>query len=441
MRRIGRWIAGGLAATLLGGCGSAAETASPVTAGPAPTAEEPGALAVAAQRLPAAGGAPVSATVAGLDAFAARFAEAAQAPGQNLVFSPLSIAEAFAMLDVGAAGNTAKQIETTLGLPTGFATAFNALTSQLVTGDIAPPTSTPTPTPTPTGDTEPQRPVLTVTNGLFAKSGYAYQPAFLRTLVEQFGSHVQTLDFSNPQGAAAAINQWAAQHTAGRITKVFDQLDPATRLVLANAVYLKASWTKAFDDAGSQNFQVAGNPVQLPMISKSSNFGYATGSGWQAVTLPYFGGSLAMRVILPTGTNNPGDLLKPAVLAAAGVTKPTAVNVTMPQWQFDSAPDLKALMEKLGVTDCFDPARANLSGVSTEGLYVDQAIHRATISVDRYGTEAAAVTALSVVPLSGVVSPTPPVNFTVDRPFLFEIVDTKTSAPLFLGTVADPRAH
>jgi serpin B len=383
--------------------------------------------------------APVTDTVAGLEAFAAAFWKAAQQPGQNLVFSPLSIGYAFAMLDAGAKGPTAAQLDKAFGFPSGVAEAFNALTTGLVTSTAPPVASA---QPSADSDPPPAPPVLTIANTLFAQSGYPLLPDFTKTLGEQYGSAVQSTDFAKPQAALDAINHWADVHTAGRIKTILDQLDPATRLVLLNAVYLKASWTRAFEDAGSRDFQADSGPVQVPMMKRDDeDFGYAKGANWQAVTLPYFGDRLAMRVILPTGSATPADLMTAKVLEAAGKTTTAAVNVTMPSWDFDSDLNLKTLLPKLGITDVFDPNSADLSGIAAvEKLFASQAVHKANITVDRLGTTASAVTAIGVSASSARIPTVPPIEFTVDRPFVFEIVDLKTGAPLFTGSVANPSA-
>jgi serpin B len=391
--------------------------------------------------------APVGDTVDGLDAFAAAFWKAAAKPDQNLVFSPLSIGYAFAMLRVGAKGDTAAQIDKAFGFPAGVAEAFNALTAGLITS-TAPPVVTPAPrgtapeSPSVDSDPPPAPPVVTVANALFAQQGYALLPDFANTLGTQFGSAVQTTDFAQQQAALNAINHWADVHTAGRIKTILDQLDPATRLVLLNAVYLKASWTKAFTDAGKADFSAPDGKVSVPMMKREDeDFGYASGSTWQAVTLPYFGNRLAMRVILPKGSATPADLMTAHVLAVAARTRTAAVNVTMPSFDFGSDLNLKQLLPKLGISDAFDPAAADLSAITTvEKLFASQAVHKANITVDRLGTTASAVTALGVSATAARIPTIPPIEFRVDRPFLFEIVDTKTGAPLFVGSVANPTA-
>jgi serpin B len=70
-------------------------------------------------------------------------------------------------------------------------------------------------------------------------------------------------------------------------------------------------------------------------------------------------------------------------------------------------------------------------------LYISDVIHKAFISVDETGTEAAAATAV-IVGVSAVPMPEEPVIMTIDRPFIFLIRDIQTGTILFLGRVMDP---
>lgn len=376
--------------------------------------------------------------VAGISEFATALYKAAADPQANVVFSPLSIAYAFAMARVGAKGETAAQLDEAFGLPGGLDAAFNALTSGLAT------TSVPPVPPTPAGevaqDPLPAPPTLTLANALFVQRGYPLLEGFLRTLTEQYGSQVRSTDFGNEQDALAAVNGWAEQYTAGRITKILEQLAPETRLVLANAVYLKANWARPFTSAGPRDFAVAGKQVQAPAMTRTGGLAYAEGAGWQSVDVPYFGDALAMRVLVPTGDRTPADLLTPGVLASAARTNRTPLKLTMPRWDFGTMLDLRTLLPELGITDAFDRGSADLSGITeAERLFISQAVHKADITVDEHGTVASAVTALGVTRTSARIPP--PVEVTVDRPFAFQILEVKTGAPLFLGHVADPRAH
>lgn len=380
-------------------------------------------------------GAPVADVAGALAALGYRLDTSAFPAGQNSVLSPLSIAYAFAMARAGAGGATADQLDRVLGFPaTGLHDAFNAITRQVVTADV-PPAKPRARKP----DDPPRPPVICVGNALFPQQGYPIGQPFLRTLAAQYGTGVHPLDFTSPK-AVGLINDWARQQTAGRIRKVFDQLDPATKLVIANAVYLRADWQVPFSESPvtDQPFTRAdGQTTRVPTMQATSELRYAAGPDWQAVELPYAGGQLVMRILLPAKGTAPGRLLAPQTLAAAAAAlRPTGVGLSLPRWNFGTTLDLVPALRRLGLTLPFSGS-ADFSGISP-GLFIAEGIHEANISVDEWGTEAAAVTALGFA-TSGVGPP--PVRMVVDRPFAFTIVHKATGVPLFVGQVADPLAH
>jgi serpin B len=178
----------------------------------------------------------------------------------------------------------------------------------------------------------------------------------------------------------------------------------------------------------------------VPTMQAQMGVGYAEGDGWTAVELPYGeDGTFAMRIVVPTGSKTPGELLAPEVLSAvASGLESQLVDLAVPRWDFASDIRLREELIRLGVASAFDPDRADLSGMSPVELYIAQAVHRATITVDEFGTEAAAVTAFAAAPTS---APIPTATLHADRPFAFAVVHVPTGAPLFLGQVADPAAH
>jgi serine protease inhibitor len=86
-------------------------------------------------------------------------------------------------------------------------------------------------------------------------------------------------------------------------------------------------------------------------------------------------------------------------------------------------------VREIGLTDL-----GNFGGISDSGLAVSDAIHRANITVDERGTEAAAVTGIAFA-VCGRCGPT---AVRADHPFAFAIVHRPTKTPLFIGHVADP---
>jgi len=69
-------------------------------------------------------------------------------------------------------------------------------------------------------------------------------------------------------------------------------------------------------------------------------------------------------------------------------------------------------------------------------LYIGAVLHKAFVSVDEDGTEAAAATAVIMGVTSAPVGE--PITFTVDRPFIYLIRDGATGSILFMGRVLEP---
>ncbi|MER5620444.1 serpin family protein [Streptosporangium sp. NPDC002544] len=380
---------------------------------------------------------PVAETVRGLTAFGhALFTEIA-APGANAVLSPLSIGYAFGMARAGATGGTAAELDRVFGFPVqGPHTSLNALTRRIVTVG-GPPPRTESGVEREAG-AKPEPPVVAIAGGLFTQEGLSVQRGFLRTLAAQYGTGVRQVDFTRE--AAQVIDAWAERETAGRIRKVFDDLAPQTLLVIANTVYLKAEWETPFTGPSERNAaftRADGTAVRTDLIRHTGSLPYAAGEGWQAVELRYVKGELAMWVLLPRAGGSPAGLLAPEVMArvAAGLRE-RQVEITIPRWDFSTSLDLMKSLFGLGLT------RTDYSGIADDvDLDLTQAVHHATVTVDEWGTEAAAVTALALG-YTGPPEPVPEVEVEVraDRPFAFAIIHRPTLTPLFIGQVTDPTA-
>jgi serpin B len=405
------------AATLLGGCGS------------------PTTRAASGAALPTALDVADGDVVTGMVAFGHRLVASAGAGG-NWICSPLSIACAFAMARVGAAAATATQLDQMFSFPArGRDSAFRRITRELDAAGGAPGALPPWKPGTP-----PPAPVVSIGNALFTAEQFKLGAAFLRVLAAEYGAGPRPVDFRSGN-ALAQIDAWVREQTRGRITKLFDKLHPETVLVLANALYFKGYWASPFR-AGETKVtpftRHGGSRVTTPMMSQQRTLRYAAVNGLQAVELPYANSRYAMWVMLPPPGGAPTDLLEPRTIAeATGALAERRVQVYLPRFDFDTDINLRKALERLGLTEPFDPDRANFSGIAPK-LYIDEAIHRATITVDERGTEAAAVTGIAARVTSG--PPRPDVTFRADRPFAFVVIGGADRAPLFMGVVNDPTA-
>jgi len=166
--------------------------------------------------------------------------------------------------------------------------------------------------------------------------------------------------------------------------------------------------------------------------------GYWAGEGYQAVDLLYSGGELSMTILLPDEGNFQAfeDALDAeqveAVLAAL---RRQEVALTMPKFELESSFSLPQALRQLGMEDAFTGA-ADFSGMTGgRDLFISDVLHKAFISVDEKGTEAAAATAV-IMKLTAM--PAEPIRVSVDRPFVFLIRDIETGTILFMGRMLDP---
>ncbi len=358
-------------------------------------------------------------------------------PG-NLFYSPYSISLALAMTYAGARGETERQMADTLNfaLPQdSLHPAFNQLDLELASrGEGA-------------AGKDGKGFRLNIVNAIWGQEGFEFLDEFLDTLAENYGAGLRILDYINePEESRVIINDWVEDQTEGRIEDLIPEgvIDDLTRLVLTNAIFFNAAWIDPFPEGtvDAPFHLLDGGEVLAPMMSQqTSAFGYGKGDGYQAVELPYDGRELSMVILLPDSGRFEEfeSSLDRGVLNT--VTEALAyrfdVALTMPKFEFESDFGLSKTLSDMGMPVAFAPGQADFTGMNGEGrLFIQDVVHKAFVSVDEAGTEAAAATAVIV----GIESVRERVEVNVDRPFLFLIRDIETGAILFLGRVLDPSA-
>ncbi|MEN8615221.1 serpin family protein [Dehalogenimonas sp. THU2] len=362
----------------------------------------------------------------------------------NFFYSPHSISTALTMTWGGARGETERQMAEALRFTLEqqrLHDALNALDAALASrgqdakGKNGEPFS------------------LKEVNAIWGQQDYQFLTAYLDLLAESYGAGLRIVDYINdPEGARKAINDWVAKETGERIKDLLPQgsIDELTRLVLTNAIYFSGAWLNPFpkDATRDDTFTlINGNKITVPMMFQSSTASYAEGiipfssffpSGYQAVELMYDGGELSMVVLLPEegGFNAFENSLSVEALEwIMDDLNAATVNLTMPKFEFDSEFGLKESLSALGMPIAFTDD-ADFSGMNGQrDLLISDVVHKAFVSVDEAGTEAAAATGVVV----GITSaPVDPATVTIDRPFIFLIRDVATGAVLFIGRVMNP---
>ena len=373
--------------------------------------------------------------VDGNSAFAFDLYQALSKKDGNLFYSPYSISLALAMTYAGARGETERQMADALHfiLPQDrLHNAFNGLDLELASrGEGA------------EGKDE-NGFRLNIVNAIWGQKDYKFLDEFLDVLAENYGAGLRLLDFINAsEEARITINDWVSDQTEGKIEDLIPQgvIDALTRLVLTNAIYFNAAWLNPFSEdvtADGIFHLLDSGEVTVPVMTQTASFGYAEGEGYQAVELPYDGRELSMVILLPKAgqfETFEGTLDTDLVDSITNDLSYREVAISLPKFEFESEFSLVDTLAAMGMPVAFSAA-ADFSGMTgTRELFIAEILHKAFVSVDEAGTEAAAATAVVV----GVTAtPGQPVEVTVNRPFVFLIRDIETGTILFVGRVLDP---
>lgn len=366
---------------------------------------------------------------------------------ENVVISPLSVAIALAMAANGAEGETAAYFERLFGDRDELNETLAALVKVLGTEDGA---------------------KMAFADSVWIRQGVTVLEDYLAKISRYYEGGVFT-DKPFDTTTTGEVKSWVSDNTLGLIKKLVSDDDiAAAALLILNAVGFKADWATPFDPAGKGQFTCDDGSVStVDMMSGTAerylDIGVATG-----FIKEYAGGKYGFMALLPQDPDEffaqlgdgfgetdlaelgfgPGEaereMLNMTVLYLSSIefgegdlkqfeSSPTAV--TMPKFKTEYSLSFVEEFFPDGVlADPFDPSRADFSGITgTKELYIDDVIHKATIDVNENGTSAAAATA---VVFEKNAAPYSEHQITLDRPFVYAIIDMESGIPVFIGVTA-----
>jgi serine protease inhibitor len=357
----------------------------------------------------------------------------------NVLVSPVSVSAALAMTANGANGRTRSEMERVLGIDALGRDGSNAAYANLLRALNAQHEAT-----------------LTVADSLWADSSLAANEDFLARDRDFFGAQLTRIPFADKARMAATVNEWVSTRTHGKIPDLLDPstVDPATVMELVDAVYFKGVWADPFHAQLTQPraFGLRGysppadartavfKSVMVPTMQRTGEMPYLETPQFQAVELPYKG-KLSMYVFLPAEGSSlaafEASLTPQAWSDWMSRFSAEEGTLELPKFTLRAKSELSKPLSAMGMPTAFDP-KADFTGIAKEGLRISRIDHSVYVSVDETGTEAAAATAVGMMGMSA--APSRPFEMSVDRPFFFAIVDKPSGAPLFFGSVTDPRA-
>lgn len=337
--------------------------------------------------------------------------------GGDVLVSPVSVLAALAMTEAGARGETLAQMEQVFGLDAEYMRASLAAYMSSVEGTEA-----------------------KLANSVWFRDDGTFEPNrdFLADCASFAGAEVFAREFDAE--TCSDLNAWVSEHTDGMIDDILDEIPADAVMYLVNALAFEAGWEVEYKEHQLHDsvFHAAGGDKTVQMMYGDEQT-YLEGEGFTGFMKPYEGGRYAFAALLPdedVGLDGLiGSLTGEAITAALAGAESTTVETAMPSFSSEFEEELRETLEAMGMTDAFDAAAADFTGMgrSTLGnIYVSRVLHKTFIDVTPLGTRAGAAT---VVEMNAEGDMLVEKSVILDRPFLYMIVDTQYNIPLFIGAM------
>lgn len=344
-----------------------------------------------------------------------------QSNGRNVTISADSMLFALEMTAAGADGETLKQMTQTMvpGAENETALKFALARMQNL-----------------------QNNSLKIANSVWlSESDRAYiYDDYLSFIKKNFDATADSLVFG-PE-AEAVINKWVEDKTEGRIKDLVHDLGEDTLMVLVNAISFDGKWKKTFseDDIYQGKFTTGTGATQEVTFLTSEENIYLSNGKASGFVKNYDDSKYAFMTILPDDEKVDinqfiADMTPEEYWAFwESQTIDYKVHTTFPEFKNEYDVTLNDILIDMGMTNAFDPGMADFSNMTGAGAYISKVVHKTYIDVNRYGTEAAAATAV-IMNKSSINIEDKSRYVICNRPFAYAIVDKDTGLPVFLGTV------
>jgi serpin B len=283
---------------------------------------------------------------------------------------------------------------------------------------------------------------LSISNAIFYRNTFPVKNTFITTNQNFYQAEISGLDFSKTTETLNTVNGWVNTKTKGKIDKIIEQVNGEDIMYLLNAIYFNGEWKYRFDPQATTNMSFTkedNTAIQVPTMTIENPFNYYSHQNFQMLEMPYGSGKYSMLIFLPASGKKTDDVISMMTAESVNdwISKMTEQKkeVFLPKFEFKFDDSLVDELTALGMTDAFDDSKANLTGISDAAkLVISEVMHKSYIKVDERGTEAAAVTGVTII----VTSVGPDNSFRADHPFVFAIREKDTNAILFIGKVMNP---
>lgn len=343
---------------------------------------------------------------------------------ENMIISPISLCTALSVLSNGAAGATLDQINRLVNSQGVSQDDHNSKYKDLISSFY-------------------NRKDITVlpANSLWVNREYRVKDSFIEAAKAWYDAEVFSLNPGSPS-AVEEVNEWVSDKTRGLITSPVNDIDPLTILLLVNTLYFKGAWVNEFSERNTRKEDFAlgtGETVKVDMMNGQFKVPYYDAGDMKAVKLHYKDG-VSMLCLRPEGDVNDlvDELTADKLLEINNNLVLFKTNLKVPKLDFGYKNEMSAYLKAMGMVEVFGDDADFSRMVDAANPQVNRVLHECRIKTDEEGTIAAAVTVIEAKDMGAMPEPEEIMDFYLDKPFVFAIMDNQTGTVLFLGKVENP---
>ena len=343
----------------------------------------------------------------------------------NVLISPLSVQLALSMTANGADGETKAEMERLLGGEISV-DELNKYLYSYVNG-------------LPSGD----KSKLKLANSVWFKNtdSLSVNEDFLKNAKSYYDAYAFKADFD--QKTVKSINNWVDKNTDGMIDHIVDEISPNAVMYIINTLIFDAEWDSIYHeyDVDDGTFNSISGEIQTVSMMHSTENIYLESENATGFVKYYKDCKYGFAALLPNKDISIYDYID--TLSAESLSEilenaqDEAVTAAIPKFSYEYSLTMNDMLCELGMQSAFDVNKADFSKLATSSngnICIGKVLHKTYISVNELGTKAGAAT---IVEMDCGSSMPPKKTVTLDRPFLFMIIDTATNLPIFIGTVVE----
>lgn len=351
---------------------------------------------------------------------------AEESKGENLLISPLSIELALSMTANGAKGKTLDEMQALLG---GDITV-DELNEYLYSYVDSLPSG--------------EKYKLSIANSIWIRDEegrLTIEESFLKKNADYYGAAAYKAPFDD--STVRDINNWVKDNTDGMIDKVLEEIPYDAIMYLINALVFEAEWQDIYERSEIYDgvFTTESGEERDVEMMFSSEYKYFETDNAKGFFKDYKDAKYSFVGILPdediTLDEYVSSLDASELLSALDNASNGMVNVDLPKFEYEYELEMNNVLKSLGMPTAFDSQNADFTGIGRsiyDNIFIGNVLHKTHIRVDERGTKAGAVT---VVEMKDCGAAMPPLTITLDRPFMYMIIDNETNLPIFMGCVRD----